>query len=43
VALRLVISHHTVHQYVKALYRHLGVNTRAELLALCLRQRPGGC
>jgi DNA-binding CsgD family transcriptional regulator len=42
VAVRLGLSRHTVHQYVKALYRRLGVNTRAELLALYLRHRPGG-
>jgi DNA-binding CsgD family transcriptional regulator len=36
-ARRLGISPHTVHQYVKALYRHLDVCSRAELMALCLR------
>ena len=30
------LSPHTVHDYVKALYRHFGVQSRAELLALCL-------
>jgi hypothetical protein len=25
-----------VHDYVKALYRHFGVQSRAELLALCV-------
>jgi DNA-binding CsgD family transcriptional regulator len=32
VALRLQLSGPTVHQYVTALYRHFGVNSRAELL-----------
>jgi DNA-binding CsgD family transcriptional regulator len=32
VALRLQLSEPTVHQYVTALYRHFGVNSRAELL-----------
>ncbi len=36
IAARLKISPHTVHQYVKALYRRFGVSTRAELLATCL-------
>jgi DNA-binding CsgD family transcriptional regulator len=44
-ALRLRLSPHTVHEYVKALYRRLGVSTRAGLMALCLRGegrvRPG--
>lgn len=33
VANRLKLSKHTVHVYVKALYRRYGVSTRAELLA----------
>ena len=37
-ALRLGLSRHTVHQYVQDLYRRLGVGTRAELMALCLRR-----
>jgi DNA-binding CsgD family transcriptional regulator len=43
VALRLGLSRHTVHEYVSALYRRLGVNSRAELMALCLWhcQQPG--
>lgn len=41
VAARLGISRHTVHLYVTALYRHFGVNSRAELLSKCLRN-PGG-
>jgi DNA-binding CsgD family transcriptional regulator len=34
-ALRMRLSAHTVHQYAKALYRRLGVSSRAELMALC--------
>jgi DNA-binding CsgD family transcriptional regulator len=37
VALRLGLSRHTVHDYVKDLHRRLGVSSRAELMALCLR------
>jgi DNA-binding NarL/FixJ family response regulator len=33
VAYHLGLSRHTVHAYVKGLYRHFGVNTRGELLA----------
>lgn len=33
VAQRLQLSHHTVGDYVKSIYRQLGVNSRAELLA----------
>ncbi len=41
VALRLGISPATVHDHVKALHRHFGVATRAELLAYFLRRyRP---
>lgn len=32
----LGISPHTVHDYVKSLHRHFGVQSRSELLALCL-------
>lgn len=35
-AAELGLSPHTVHDYVKALYRHFGVQSRAELLALCV-------
>lgn len=35
----LHLSPHTVHGYVKALYRHFGVQSRSELLALCLADR----
>ncbi len=38
VALRLNLSPHTVHVYVKKLYRHFKVSSRAELLALHLRR-----
>ena len=33
VAQKLSLSRHTIHVYVKALYRHYGVSSRAELLA----------
>ncbi len=33
IALRLAISRHTVHVYVKLLYKRFGVSSRAELLA----------
>jgi len=36
VAAELGLSPHTVHEYVKTLYRHFGVSSRGELLALCL-------
>jgi DNA-binding CsgD family transcriptional regulator len=35
----LRLSPHTVHEYVKALYRHFGVQSRSELLAACLADR----
>jgi DNA-binding CsgD family transcriptional regulator len=34
---RMAVSPHTLHQYVKALYRAYGVSSRAQLLAVCLR------
>jgi DNA-binding CsgD family transcriptional regulator len=34
VARRMKLSQHTVHVYVKALYRRFGVSSRAELLAM---------
>lgn len=37
VAAKLGLSRHTVHIYVKALYRHFAVSSRGELLAKCLR------
>jgi DNA-binding NarL/FixJ family response regulator len=33
IATDLGLSKHTIHTYVKALYKHFGVSTRAELLA----------
>ncbi|XXX81759.1 helix-turn-helix transcriptional regulator [Sorangium sp. So ce134] len=42
IAAELRISPHTVHDYVKALHRHFGVQSRGELLALCLGQSPPG-
>lgn len=39
VSLKLGISRHTVHNYVKALHRRLGVSSRGELLA---KARPAG-
>ena len=41
-ALCLGLSRHTVHDYVTALYRRLGVSSRAELMTLCLRHPPPG-
>jgi DNA-binding CsgD family transcriptional regulator len=35
-AAELRLSPHTVHDYVKVLYRHFGVQSRSELLAHCL-------
>jgi DNA-binding CsgD family transcriptional regulator len=40
VAAELELSPHTVHDYVKALYRHFGVQSRSELLARCLGSPP---
>src|SRR6185312_14752463 len=37
-AARMAISQQTVHQYVKGLYEHFGVSSRAELLAFFLRR-----
>ena len=42
VAVRLGLSRQTVHDYVKALYRHYGVSSRAELLSVCLRRSSAG-
>ena len=39
VASRLGISRHTVHVYVKSIYRAFGVSCRSELLVRCLK--PG--
>src|SRR5262245_8614093 len=38
VAARLGVSHATAHQYVTALYRRFGVNSRGQLLALVVRR-----
>jgi DNA-binding CsgD family transcriptional regulator len=40
VAAKLQLSRHTVHIYVKTLYKHFGVNSRGELLAKCLGGSP---
>lgn len=40
IAAELTLSAHTIHDYVKALHRRLGVNSRGELLALALRANP---
>src|SRR5687768_4932517 len=37
IAQQLGVSRHTVHIYVKSVYRHFGVCTRAELSALVLK------
>ena len=37
IATRLSISQHTVHVYVKSLYKRFGVNSRPELLAKWVR------
>jgi DNA-binding CsgD family transcriptional regulator len=39
-AIRLRLSRPTVHQYITALYRYYGVNSRAELLARFIRRPP---
>lgn len=38
IAAQLSISRHTVHVYVKSLYKRFGVNSRPELLAKWVRQ-----
>lgn len=40
IALHLKLSQHTVHVYVKALYKRYGVNSRGELLARFLARDP---
>jgi DNA-binding CsgD family transcriptional regulator len=40
VAARLGISPVSVHDYVKALYRYFGVNSRGELMAYFVRRSP---
>ncbi len=41
VARAMGISHNSVHQYVKQVYRHFGVTSRPELLARLLEGGPG--
>jgi len=38
IAGKLGLSRHTVHDYVKAVYRRFGVNSRGELLALWVKK-----
>jgi DNA-binding CsgD family transcriptional regulator len=38
IAAKLKLSRHTVHDYVKGVYRCFGVNSRAELLARWVRK-----
>lgn len=40
VAARLALSHATVHQYIKTLYRHFGVHSRAELMVHAMKRAP---
>ena len=39
IAGKLALSRHTVHVYVKGLYRHFGASSRAELLARWVRPK----
>jgi DNA-binding NarL/FixJ family response regulator len=39
IAAKLALSPHTVHQYVKAIYRAFAVQSRGELLAKVLREK----
>jgi len=41
IAVRLNLSPHTVNQYLKTIYRHFGVSSRAELLARWIRRGWG--
>jgi DNA-binding CsgD family transcriptional regulator len=41
IAKRLGLSHHTVHNHIKSIYRIYGVHSRTELLAAALRLRQG--
>jgi DNA-binding CsgD family transcriptional regulator len=36
IALAIGLSHHTVHVYVKRLYRHFGVTSRGALMSMCI-------
>ena len=42
IALRLELSRHTIHNYVKALHQRMGVSSRGELLALAGKQIRNG-
>jgi DNA-binding CsgD family transcriptional regulator len=42
IAARLTISPHTVNQYVKAIFQHFGVQSRAELMARWVRRGWAG-
>jgi DNA-binding CsgD family transcriptional regulator len=42
VAARLGLTRHTVNQYIKVIFRHFGVGSRAELLARWVRRGWGG-
>ena len=42
IAARLALSRHTVHVYVKSLYRHFDVSSRGELLARFVRRSHNG-
>jgi DNA-binding CsgD family transcriptional regulator len=44
VAMRMGLSHATVHQYITMLYRRFDVHSRGELMARVLRRRvvPSG-
>jgi len=42
IAKRLCISPATAHEYVRAVYGHFGVRSRAMLMAYLLRRKPGG-
>jgi len=37
-AARLGLSHATIHQYVTTIYRHFGVGSRGQLLALMIKR-----
>jgi len=39
IAVKLDLSRHTIHNYVKALHQRFGVNSRGELLARCGREQ----
>ena len=41
IAIKLELSRHTIHNYVKALHQRLGVSSRGELLALANNSKSG--